>query len=121
MTFLSEKERSPAMRTSITSQSLSGDLAEKLDAAAAAGFAGIELSEQDLRSFGGPLSELGRIARDQGLDVTSTGVDVSYEGMPDILRQRALDVIERRLDQVAELGCDLVKLCLLYTSPSPRD
>lgn len=110
MTFLSEKERSPAMRTSITSQSLSGDLAEKLDAAAAAGFAGIELSEQDLRSFGGPLSELGRIARDQGLDVTSTGVDVSYEGMPDILRQRALDVIERRLDQVAELGCDLVKL-----------
>ena len=39
------------MRTGIATVSISGDLAEKLDAIQAAGFDGVEIFEQDLIAF----------------------------------------------------------------------
>ena len=41
------------MQTSIATVSLSGGLAEKLEAIAAAGFTGVEIFESDLLSFNG--------------------------------------------------------------------
>ena len=41
------------MLTSIATVSLSGDLQEKLDAIAAAGFDGVEIFENDLLTFDG--------------------------------------------------------------------
>ena len=60
------------MKTSIATVSISGNLREKLEAIAAAGYDGIEIFEQDF---------------------------IAYDGSPR----------------------DVGNICLLYTSPSPRD
>ncbi len=50
------------MKTSIATVSLSGALDEKLEAIAAARFAGVEIFENDLLSFAAPPREVRRIA-----------------------------------------------------------
>jgi 4-hydroxyphenylpyruvate dioxygenase len=42
------------MKTAISTLSITGEFADKLTAAAAAGFNGIEIGEQDFLSHGGP-------------------------------------------------------------------
>lgn len=63
---------SPAFpfRKSIATVSLSGTLPEKLEAAAAAGFDGVELFEHDLLTFDGTPADVRRIVRDLGLEIT---------------------------------------------------
>ena len=48
------------MQTSIATVSLSGGLAEKLEAIAAAGFTGVEIFESDLLSFNGTPKDVAR-------------------------------------------------------------
>jgi hypothetical protein len=48
------------MRTSIATVSISGDLGEKLEAIAAAGFDGVEIFENDLLTFGASPADVGR-------------------------------------------------------------
>jgi 3-dehydroshikimate dehydratase len=57
------------MKTAISTLSVIGELADKLTAAAAAGFNGIEIGEQDFLTHGGTPAEIGRTVRDHGLDV----------------------------------------------------
>jgi len=51
------------MLTSIATVSLSGDLQEKLDAIAAAGFDGVEIFENDLLTFDGSPEDVGKTIR----------------------------------------------------------
>ena len=51
------------MKTSIATVSLSGGLAEKMEAIAAAGFTGVEIFESDLLSFDGRPKDVARMAR----------------------------------------------------------
>lgn len=52
------------MKTSIATVSLSGDLKDKLRAIAKAGFAGVEIFENDFLAFDESPREVGRMVRD---------------------------------------------------------
>ena len=96
------------MKTAISTLSITGEFADKLTAAAAAGFNGIEMGEQDFLAHGGTPAEIGRIVRDHGLNVVLLDPIVDFEGLPQPLRRKAFERIERRFEQMVELGTDLM-------------
>ena len=99
------------MRTAIATVCLSGDLAEKLEAAAAAGFKSIEIFENDLLTFNGTNEEVR--ARMADLELTPIAFQPfrDFEGWDATRRARALARAERKLDTMAELGCELLMVC----------
>lgn len=99
------------MKASIATVSLSGTLEGKLRAVAEAGFGGVEIFENDLLGFPGSPREVGQLVRDLGMQVTLFQPFRDLEGMPDALRGRAFERMERKFDVMAELGTDLVLLC----------
>ena len=96
------------MKTAISTLSITGEFADKLTAAAAAGFNGIELGEQDFLAHGGTPAEIGRIVRDHGLEVALLDPVVDFEGLAQPSRRRAFERIERRFEQMVELGTELL-------------
>ncbi len=102
----------PARQKSIATVSLSGTLPDKLEAAAAAGFAGVEIFENDLLTFDGAPAEVRRLCEDLGLAVTLYQPFRDFEAMPDgPARSRNLDRAERKFDAMQALGADLVLVC----------
>ena len=99
------------MKTSIATVSISGNLREKLEAIAAAGFDGIEIFEQDFIAFDGSPRDVGRMVRDHGLEITIFQPFRDFEGLPEPLRSKAFDRAERKFDVMQELGTDLVLMC----------
>ncbi|MCA1441433.1 sugar phosphate isomerase/epimerase and 4-hydroxyphenylpyruvate domain-containing protein [Ensifer sp. IC4062] len=99
------------MKTSIATVSLSGDLKDKLQAIAKAGFEGVEIFENDFLAFDEGPREVGRMARDFGLEITLFQPFRDFEGMPEPLRTRTFDRAERKFDVMQELGTDLVLVC----------
>lgn len=96
-------------RKCIATVALSGTLPDKLEAAAAAGFDGVEVMEGDLLSFDGSAAEVRRIAEDLGVTIDLYQPFRDFEAMPD--RARALDRAERKFDVMQALGTDLVLVC----------
>src|ERR1700757_3087941 len=99
------------MQTSIATVSLSGGLAEKLEAIAAAGFTGVEIFESDLLSFNGTPPDVAKMVADLGLKIVTFQPFRDFEGMPDPQRARTFARAERKFDVMAELGCDLLMVC----------
>ncbi|OED00800.1 sugar phosphate isomerase/epimerase and 4-hydroxyphenylpyruvate domain-containing protein [Rhizobium sp. YK2] len=99
------------MKTSIATVSISGELPDKLEAVARAGFDGVEIFENDFLAFDGGPADVGRMARDLGLEITLFQPFRDFEGMPPNLRQRTFDRAERKFDVMQELGTDLVLVC----------
>lgn len=99
------------MKTSIATVTLSGELPEKLEAIARAGFDGVEIFENDFLAFDGSPADVGRMARDLGLEITLFQPFRDFEGMPDALRTRTFDRAERKFDVMQELGTDMVLVC----------
>jgi 4-hydroxyphenylpyruvate dioxygenase len=99
------------MKLSIATVSISGDLGEKLQAIADAGFAGVEIFENDLLTFGGSPAEAGRLARDLGLEITLYQPFRDFEGLPEPHRSRAFDRARRKFDVMESLGADLMLIC----------
>ena len=99
------------MKTSIATVSISGNLMEKLDAIAAAGFDGIEIFEQDFIAHDGDPRDVGNMIRDMGLDITLFQPFRDFEGLPEPLRSKAFDRAERKFDLMQELSTDLVLIC----------
>jgi 4-hydroxyphenylpyruvate dioxygenase len=99
------------MKTSIATVSISGSLVEKLEAIARAGFDGIEIFEQDFIAHDGPPRDVGRMIRDQGLEITLFQPFRDFEGLPGQLRAKAFDRAERKFDLMEELGTDLLLVC----------
>ncbi|MDG1862186.1 MAG: TIM barrel protein [Yoonia sp.] len=99
------------MKTSIATVSISGNLPEKLEAIAAAGFDGIEIFEQDLIAHDGNPREVGDLIRSMGLEITLFQPFRDFEGLPEPLRAKAFDLAERKFDLMQELGTDLVLIC----------
>ena len=99
------------MKTSIATVSLSGELPEKLDAIARAGFDGVEIFENDFLAFDGSARDVGRMVGDHGLAITLFQPFRDFEGMPDPQRSRTFDRAERKFDVMQELGTDLVLVC----------
>jgi 4-hydroxyphenylpyruvate dioxygenase len=99
------------MKTSIATVSISGNLPEKLEAIAAAGFDGIEIFEQDFIAHDGNPREVGDMIRAMGLEITLFQPFRDFEGLPEPLRAKAFDRAERKFDLMQELGTDLVLMC----------
>ena len=96
---------------SIATVSLSGTLPEKLEAATAIGFDGVEIFESDLLTFDGSPADVRRIAEGLGLAITIFRPFRDFEAMPDPIRARNMDRAERKFDVMQELGTDLVLVC----------
>ena len=99
------------MKTSIATVSLSGELEEKLQAIAAAGFYGVEIFENDFLTYDGSPAEVGRIAHDLGLVITLYQPFRDFEGMPAAERQRGFDRAERKFDVMQEMGVRMMLVC----------
>ena len=99
------------MTFGIATVSLSGTLEEKLKAAAAAGFDGVEIFENDL--IASPLrpQEVRAMLYDLGLACLLYQPFRDFEGMPGALRQRAMDRAEAKFDLMGELGTDRILVC----------
>ncbi|MGX9963822.1 bifunctional sugar phosphate isomerase/epimerase/4-hydroxyphenylpyruvate dioxygenase family protein [Roseomonas sp. F4] len=96
---------------SIATVCLSGTLPDKLEAAAAAGFDGVEIFENDLLTFDGTPAEVRRMCEDLGLAIAIFQPFRDFEGMPEPQRRRNLDRAERKFDTMQALGTDLILVC----------
>jgi 4-hydroxyphenylpyruvate dioxygenase len=96
---------------SIATVCLSGDLPDKLEAAAAVGFDGVEIFENDLLTFNGSPADVRRMAADLGLGITIFQPFRDFEAMPEPQRGRNLDRAERKFDVMQALGTDLILVC----------
>ena len=99
------------LRKSIATVALSGTLTDKLEAAASAGFDGVEMMESDLLTFDGRPEEVRRIAEDLGLAIFVYQPFRDFEAMPEPQRTRNLDRAERKFDVMQALGTGLVLVC----------
>jgi len=99
------------MLHSIATVSLSGNLDAKLRAIAHAGFGGVEIFENDLLTYSGSAREVGELMRTLHLQCTVFQPFRDFEGMPEELRQRTFDRVERKFDIMHELGTDLLLIC----------
>ena len=99
------------MKTSIASVCLSGPLVDKLQAAANAGFGGMEIFENDLIGAPQDARTIGKMMRDLGLNCTIFQPFRDLEGMPEPQRSAAFARMERKFDIMDALDTDLVLLC----------
>jgi 4-hydroxyphenylpyruvate dioxygenase len=99
------------VQTAIATVSLSGTLAEKLEAIAAARFKGVEIFENDLLSFNGTPADVRRMIGDLGLRTVTFQPFRDFEGMPEPQRQKVFARAERKFDVMQELDCDLLLVC----------
>ncbi|UQN10254.1 bifunctional sugar phosphate isomerase/epimerase/4-hydroxyphenylpyruvate dioxygenase family protein [Deinococcus sp. QL22] len=103
-------QRGPFQK-SIATVSLSGTLLEKMQAAAATGYDGVEIFEHDLLNHSGPPAEVRRMAADLGLDITLFQPFRDFEAMPESYRARNLERAERKFDVMLELGAPQILVC----------
>src|SRR5688500_1432057 len=99
------------MKTSIATVSISGDLGEKLEAISGAGFDGVEIFENDFLTYGMSARDVGRLARDLGLEITLFQPFRDFEGLPEPMRASAFERARRKFDLMNELGTDLMLVC----------
>ena len=104
-------ERAHPLRKCIATVALSGSLPDKLEAAAAIGFDGVEIMEADLLTFDGSPSDVRRIAESLGLGIDLYQPFRDFEAMPEPARGRNLDRAERKFDVMQALGAELVLVC----------
>ncbi|UJW85338.1 bifunctional sugar phosphate isomerase/epimerase/4-hydroxyphenylpyruvate dioxygenase family protein [Devosia sp. SL43] len=99
------------MKTSIATVSISGDLREKLEAIAAAGFDGVEIFENDFLAYDRSPRDVVRMVADLGLTITLFQPFRDFEGLPEPQRSQAFERAERKFDLMGELGTDLMLVC----------
>ena len=109
------------MRHSIATVSLSGMLREKLQAAAAAGFDGVEIFENDLLQFPGTPAEVRRICADLGLSIDLFQPFRDFDAATPAQLARNLERAERKFDVMHELGTSMVLVCSSVQPDAPGD
>lgn len=95
---------------SISTRALSRDLRAAIDAAARAGFAAIELWEEDTEQLGG-YRAAARYARDSGLRISSYQVIRDVDGVDGACFNTAIEQANRLIRHAAEVGADSVLAC----------
>jgi 4-hydroxyphenylpyruvate dioxygenase len=99
------------MRFSIATVSLGGTLPEKLAAIAAAGFEGVEIFEADVLASEGSPAEIGRMVREEGLEIVAFQPFRDFEGMPEPQRSRGFERAKRKFALMNELGAARILVC----------
>lgn len=101
----------PEPRTAIATVCLSGTLEDKLAAAAAAGFDGVEVFENDLVVSPSSPAEIRRRCADLGLTIDLYQPFRDFEAVPPDVHAANLRRARRKFDVMAELGADTVLVC----------
>lgn len=99
------------MRHSIATVSLSGMLREKLQAAAAAHFDGVEIFENDLLQFPGTSTDVRRMCDDLGLTIDMFQPFRDFDATTPAQLARNLKRAEYKFDVMQELGTPLMLVC----------
>lgn len=89
---------------SIATTGVPGDLPSKIEAIAAAGFAGMELCEPDLVGFPGNAEDVGAKAKALGLAIEVVQPLLNFEGLSGAERQAAYSKLDQMLGQMPALG-----------------
>ena len=105
------------MKRAIATVCMSGSLADKLAAAAEAGFDGIEIFENDLTYFDGRPEDVRAMAAALGLELIALQPFRDFEGLPEPQRSRAFERARRKFDLMQRLGTALLLVC---SSVSPE-
>ncbi|USX56628.1 TIM barrel protein [Lentzea sp. HUAS12] len=109
------------MRTAIATVCLSGTLDDKLAAAAAAGFDGVELFENDLLADRRGPAEIRERCAGLGLTIDLYQPLRDFEAVPPDVLARNLRRAEHKFDVMAELGVDTVLVCSSVSPDSIND
>jgi 4-hydroxyphenylpyruvate dioxygenase len=109
------------MRKSIATVSLSGMLPEKLEAAAAARFDGVEIFENDLLQFPGTPGDVRRMCADLGLRIDMFQPFRDFDGVSPEQLLRNLERAERKFDVMEQLGTDLILVCANISASASDD
>jgi len=99
------------MKRGISSLSFSGPLPDKIEAAAAAGFDGIEIFREDLVYCDATPDEVSRFVADSGLEVLSFQSLRDFEGSPEKTRDWNIKRATRFLDLAVQVGAPLLVVC----------
>ncbi|WP_290701067.1 sugar phosphate isomerase/epimerase and 4-hydroxyphenylpyruvate domain-containing protein [Amphritea sp.] len=105
------------MKSSIATVSISGTLPEKLHAAAAAGFQGIEIFENDLIQFEGSATDIRDMAKDLNLEIVALQPFRDFEAMPEPFRSQNFYRARKKFELMHQLG---TKKLLICSSVSPH-
>ncbi|PSL21369.1 bifunctional sugar phosphate isomerase/epimerase/4-hydroxyphenylpyruvate dioxygenase family protein [Shimia abyssi] len=92
------------MKLSVATTSIPGDLLEKLETIADAGFTGVELYEPDLTGFAGTPEKVGAHTRALGLSVDVLQPFHDFEGQTGKARTGAFARLDHKLDLMQGLG-----------------
>ncbi len=98
-------------RRAIATVCLSGTLEDKLAAAAAAGFDGVEIFENDLIQCALSPAEVHTLCADLGLAVDLYQPFRDFEAVPPDVFRRNLRRAQRKFDVMAQLGTDTLLVC----------
>jgi 4-hydroxyphenylpyruvate dioxygenase len=99
------------MKRGISSLSFSGPLEKKIEAAAKAGFDGIEVFREDLVYFDGKPADVARLAKSAGIEILSLQSLRDFEARPNQDRDWARRRASRFLDLAVEIGAPLLVVC----------
>ena len=99
------------MRTAVATVCLSGTLEDKLAAAAAAGFDGVEIFEPDFVAAPLPAKDVRARCADLGLSIDLYQPFRDFDSRDPERLAANLRRAERKFDVMEALGCDLVLVC----------
>ncbi|MBL8587279.1 MAG: sugar phosphate isomerase/epimerase and 4-hydroxyphenylpyruvate domain-containing protein [Methylobacteriaceae bacterium] len=99
------------MKWAISSLSFPDVLQKKIEAAAAAGFVGVEIFHEDLIMSGVPIADMARFARELGVEIVSLQSLRDYEGAPPAQRDWNRRRAARMLDLAAAIGAGMLIVC----------
>ena len=97
--------------TSIATVSLSGTLPQKLEAAAAAGFDGVEIFAKDLEDFAGTPADIRKLAASLHLEIVLYQPFRDFEAMPAEQFAANMARATQAFDVMEQLGTDLILAC----------
>ncbi|MBZ4022645.1 hypothetical protein CKO11_09260 [Rhodobacter sp. TJ_12] len=95
----------------ISSISFSGQLEDKITAAADNGFTAIEIFREDIIGFDGTPDDIGDFAREAGIRVLSLQSLRDFEGLTGPARIEALARAEKFLELAQRIGAEMLILC----------
>ncbi|WCN12786.1 TIM barrel protein [Marinomonas mediterranea] len=99
------------MKTALATVTLSGTLREKFEAAAKAGFQGVEIFENDLTQFDGTPKDVRNMAYDLGLEIIALQPFRDMEGMPAEMRKQKVNMLQHKIEVAHELGVNRLLFC----------
>ncbi|WP_111497560.1 MULTISPECIES: bifunctional sugar phosphate isomerase/epimerase/4-hydroxyphenylpyruvate dioxygenase family protein [Marinobacter] len=99
------------MKKALATVSISGSLEDKLQAAARAGYDGVEIFENDLTQFDGTPAEVRSMAENLGLEIIALQPFRDFEAMPEPYRSQNFYRARRKFELMHELGTSRLLIC----------